>query len=560
MGVEVSLETPLALAAAPLAFPGSEAVNEAYALVQTQESLVAAAMQQRAHIAEQLLKLSEAAAAADAAAASVKGGKGGKGGAAPPVAAEPAADEPSKSAEELQAELDAVDQTLGPLEAELQRLRGKALATWSTTVAEAMQHDVATRANMYADGLRDSLDWLNQQRYGALERKMSSMHPPASTVGSMGWSVQLSGRRVPHYATPLSPRAPALSPRARSPRAAFFDAIATNGTTGADTSAPASPPSSVKVHWYGGACLSQSAPAVLALPPANDAVHSRSDSSSIGASPLSPFMTPRLSSASPSAMRVSFGSSRGSAMRDGSSLGPVSPRQGSTSHSSTRGSTAAGSPRDGSPKLTPLALHAALLQPGGTLTNETYEHVQTAYLKWKKDMSRTLHSNLARVPYESILRHVPTVKAQPLEYTFSHRIHHAPGAGPLRLFAIQPRLDEPVERPAGPRIELPFGAGANTSSPRSSPRSLRHDTASATARETIAVAANDDQANRAYSQMDTFADGKVSKSEYLESAKGKTDRYRAKAAFDQLDANKDGLLSADEFKAGALRKMAASRG
>ncbi|KOO24531.1 hypothetical protein Ctob_004953 [Chrysochromulina tobinii] len=335
MGVEVSLETPLALAAAPLAFPGSEAVNEAYALVQTQESLVAAAMQQRAHIAEQLLKLSEAAAAAEAAAASVKGGKGGKGGAAPPVAAEPAADEPSKSAEELQAELDVVDQTLGPLEAELQRLRGKALATWSTTVAEAMQHDVATRANMYADGLRDSLDWLNQQRYGALERKMSSMHPPASTVGSMGWSVQLSGRRVPHYATPLSPRAPALSPRACSPRAAFFDAIATNGTTGADTSAPASPPSSVKVHWYG---------------------------------------------------------------------------------------------------------------------------------------------------------------------------------------------------------------------------------ASATARETIAVAANDDQANRAYSQMDTFADGKVSKSEYLESAKGKTDRYRAKAAFDQLDANKDGLLSADEFKAGALRKMAASRG
>jgi SNF2 family DNA or RNA helicase len=107
MGVEVSLETPLALAAAPLAFPGSEAVNEAYALVQTQESLVAAAMQQRAHIAEQLLKLSEAAAAAEAAAASVKGGKGGKGGAAPPVAAEPAADEPSKSAEELQAELDA---------------------------------------------------------------------------------------------------------------------------------------------------------------------------------------------------------------------------------------------------------------------------------------------------------------------------------------------------------------------------------------------------------------------------------------------------------------------
>jgi hypothetical protein len=205
MRVEVSLETPLALAAAPLAFPGSEAVNEAYALVQTQESLVAAAMQQRAHIAEQLLKLSEAAAAAEAAAASVKGGKGGKGGAAPPVAAEPAADEPSKSAEELQAELDAVDQTLGPLEAELQRLRGKALATWSTTVAEAMQHDVATRANMYADGLRDSLDWLNQQRYGALERKMSSMHPPASTVGSMGWSVQLSGRRVPHYATPLSP-------------------------------------------------------------------------------------------------------------------------------------------------------------------------------------------------------------------------------------------------------------------------------------------------------------------------------------------------------------------
>jgi hypothetical protein len=197
MGVEVSLETPLALAAAPLAFPGSEAVNEAYALVQTQESLVAAAMQQRAHIAEQLLKLSEAAAAAEAAAASVKGGKGGKGGAAPPVAAEPAADEPSKSAEELQAELDAVDQTLGPLEAELQRLRGKALATWSTTVAEAMQHDVATRANMYADGLRDSLDWLNQQRYGALERKMSSMHPPASTAGSMGWSVQLSGRRVP---------------------------------------------------------------------------------------------------------------------------------------------------------------------------------------------------------------------------------------------------------------------------------------------------------------------------------------------------------------------------
>jgi hypothetical protein len=126
------------------------------------------------------------------------------------------------------------------------------------------------------------------------------------------------------------------------------------------------------------------------------------------------------------------------------------------------------------------------------------------------------------------------------------------------LFAIQPRLDEPVERPAGPRIELPFGAGANTSSPHSSPRSLRHDTASA--RETIAIAANDDQANRAYSQMDTFADGKVSKSEYLESAKGKTDRYRAKAAFDQLDANKDGLLSADEFKAGALRKMAASRG
>ena len=260
-------------------------------------------------------------------------------------------------------------------------------------------------------------------------------------------------------------------------------------------------------------------------------------------------------------------------MRDGSSLGTVFPqhslptaqsshRQGSTSHSTTRGSTAAGSPRDGSPKLTPLALHAALLQPGGTLTNETYEHVQTAYLKWKKDMPRTLQSNLARVPYESILRHVPTVRAQPLEDTFSHRIHHAPGAGPLRLFAIQPRLDEPVERPAGPRIELPFGAGANTSSPRSSPRSLRHDTASAreTARETIAVAANDDQAHRAYSQMDTFADGKVSKSEYLESAKGKTDRYRAKAAFDQLDANKDGLLSADEFKAGALRKMAASRG
>ena len=178
-------------------------------------------------------------------------------------------------------------------------------------------------------------------------------------------------------------------------------------------------------------------------------------------------------------------------------------------------------------------------------------------------MSRTLHSNLARVPYESILRHVPTVRAQPLEYTFSHRIHHAPGAGPLRLFAIQPRLDEPVDsRPSGPRIELPFGAGASTSSPRSSPRSLHPDTASArkTARETIAVAANDDQANRAYSQMDTFADGKVSKSEYLESAKGKTDRYRAKAAFDQLDANKDGLLSADEFKAGALRKLAASRG
>ena len=345
MAVRVSLETPLALATAPLAFPGSEAVNEAYALVQTQESLVADAMQQRALIAEQLLKLSEAATAAEAAAASVKGGKGGKGGAAPPVAAEPAADEPSKSAEELQAELDAVDQTLGPLEAELQRLRGKALATWSTTVAEAMQYDVATRANMYADGLRDSLEWLNQQRFDALERKMSSMHPPASTVGSMGWSVQLSGRRVPHYATPLSPRAPPLSPRARSPRGAFFDATATDGTTGADTSAPASPPSSVKVHWYGGACLSQSALAVLALPPANDAVHSRSDSSPTCASPLisphlassrlisdssytsaSPLMTPRLSSAAPSAMRVAFGSSRGSAMRDGSSLGTVFPQ------------------------------------------------------------------------------------------------------------------------------------------------------------------------------------------------------------------------------------------
>ena len=69
MAVRVSLETPLALATAPLAFPGSEAVNEAYALVQTQESLVADAMQQRALIAEQLLKLSEAATAAEAAAA-----------------------------------------------------------------------------------------------------------------------------------------------------------------------------------------------------------------------------------------------------------------------------------------------------------------------------------------------------------------------------------------------------------------------------------------------------------------------------------------------------------
>lgn len=68
----------------------------------------------------------------------------------------------------------------------------------------------------------------------------------------------------------------------------------------------------------------------------------------------------------------------------------------------------------------------------------------------------------------------------------------------------------------------------------------------------VALAQDDTVAPRgekAFKAMDTNADGKISKEEYVEAAK-----KRAEARFDKLDATGKGFLTKEEFLAGKAKR------